>query len=171
MQKTETGAAAGARRSEPFALVKVGNRSQFCNNVAFLILLLFLAIAYPSPRVLGQQDFSWFGNQIIENSTQTIPAGDAYVFYFQVMKPSTQRIDVSSGHGQSLSVFLMTDQAHTASERAGTLSNWIHRRKGNSISFESPVLAPGRYVLRVENYLNSPQRANVRVWSRLATDD
>ena len=133
-----------------------------CPKKALAAILSVVVLADLSPKAWGQQDFSWFGNQIIENSTQLIPAGQSYTFYFQVMEPAVARIDVSSGQG--LSVFLLTKGANDASERNGTLSNWIKREKGSSISFVSRVLSPDQYVLRVENYLKSAQRASVRVW-------
>ena len=134
-----------------------------CLKKAAVSLLSMAIVAATVPNAGAQQSFSWYGNQIIENATHRIGPRQAYQFIYENMEPCFDRIDVTSAQGQSVSVFLLTEEANAQSERNGSLSNWIKRTSGSKISFVTQVLPAGRYVLRVENYASVPQDVHVRV--------
>jgi hypothetical protein len=125
----------------------------------FLVSALSLASAH------AQQNFSWFGNQIIKNSTETIPARSQYVGIFDVSEASRTRIDVEAAQGEELDTYLLRYEVYEASVRAGRLSGWLENVEGAKVQVLS-ALQPGRYAVVVQNVSSIRQNVHIRVWNQ-----
>lgn len=107
----------------------------------------------------AQESFSWFGNQILKNSSETIPPGKQYSAGFSLSERSRVRLDFTGSVGEHLDTYLLTHEEY----RKGGAGKWIQNVEGNGQIVR--ILDAGEYALVVQNISTfAAQSVHIRIW-------
>jgi hypothetical protein len=110
----------------------------------------------------GGARVSSFGNQVVADTSVSIPPQKTYSFLFEVYKPARYVFNVASSSKNVLEIYLATPQQLDKARETREFDDNIYHEDGSKAQF-TKNLGPGKYALVIMNRSGSDDNVSYSV--------